>query len=48
MLICHENNWLFKILFKEYIDNENEYKKTYQNMMRGNKKNTFHICVKNF
>ena len=48
MLICHENNWLFKILFKEYVDNENEYKKTYQNMMRGNKKNTFHICVKNF
>lgn len=48
MLICHENNWLFKILFKEYVDNENEYKKTYQNTMRGNKKNTFHICVKNF
>lgn len=48
MLICHENNWLFKILFKEYVENEKEYKKTYQNMMRGNKKNTFHICVKNF
>jgi site-specific DNA-adenine methylase len=49
MLICHENNWLFKILFKEYVENENEYKKTYQNKIGGkNKKNTYHICVKNF
>lgn len=49
MLICHENNWLFKILFKEYIENEKEYKKNYQNIFGGkNKKNTFHICIKNF
>lgn len=48
MLICHENNWLFKILFKEYVDNENEYKKNYQNTIGGRKKNTFHICIKNF
>ena len=48
MLICHENNWLFKILFKEYIDIETEYKKNYQNTVKGKHKQTVHICVKNF
>lgn len=50
MLICHENNWLFKILFKEYVEKEKEYKKNYHNTFRGgrNKKKTFHICIKNF
>ena len=48
ILICHENNWLFKILFKEYVENEKEYKKSYQNTFRGTKKKTFHICIKNF
>jgi len=48
ILICHENNWLFKILFKEYVENEKEYKKNYKNMMRGSIKKTFHICIKNF
>ena len=48
MLICHENNWLFKILFKEYVEKEKEYKKNYQNTIRGSKKKTFHICIKNF
>jgi len=27
MLIFHENNWLFKILFNDYLDGETEYKK---------------------
>ena len=48
ILIAHENNWLFKILFKEYVENEKEYKKNYQNTIGGSKKKTFHICVKNF
>lgn len=49
MLICHENNWLFKILFKEYVEKEKEYKKNYQTTPRGGiKKKTFHICIKNF
>jgi len=50
MLICHENNWLFKILFKEYVEKEKEYKKNYHNTFRvgRNKKKTFHICIKNF
>ena len=33
MLMCHENNWLFKILFKEYLKNEKEYKKNYQTIL---------------
>ncbi len=50
MLICHENNWIFKILFKEYVEKEKEYKKNYHNTFRvgRNKKKTFHICIKNF
>jgi site-specific DNA-adenine methylase len=49
ILIAHENNWLFKILFKEYVENEKEYKKNYQNTIGGKqKKKTFHICIKNF
>jgi hypothetical protein len=42
IISCHENNWLFKILFYDYLDGETEYKKLYQNT----KKNTVHICVK--
>jgi site-specific DNA-adenine methylase len=45
IMICHENNWLFKILFREYLDGETEYEKKYQTR---NKKETTHICVKNF
>jgi site-specific DNA-adenine methylase len=45
MLICHENNWLFKIIFKDYIDGEIEYEKIYQNKK---KKKTTHICIKNY
>jgi len=48
MLICHENNWLFKIIFREYIKNELEYKKNYQNTVKGKQKQTTHICIKNF
>tara|TARA_R110000822_G_C15194832_1_gene481738 strand:- start:63 stop:896 length:834 start_codon:yes stop_codon:yes gene_type:complete len=51
ILICHENNWLFKILFKEYFDVENEYKKQYEGSIgrKGKpKKQTTHICIKNF
>jgi len=50
ILIAHENNWLFKILFKEYVEKEKEkeYKKNYQNTIGGSKKKTFHICIKNF
>jgi hypothetical protein len=42
IISCHENNWLFKILFYDYLYGETEYKKLYQNT----KKNTVHICVK--
>ena len=44
ILICHENNWLFKILFKDYLKNETEYEKKYETR----KKHTTHICVKNY
>jgi hypothetical protein len=27
IIICHENNWLFKILFHDYIDGETELKR---------------------
>ena len=27
IIICHENNWLFKILFHDYIDGETEKKR---------------------
>ena len=50
ILICHENNWLFKILFNKYLDGEKEYKKQYQNSLPNNKgkKETTHIIVKNY
>ena len=50
VLICHENNWLFKILFNDYLDGETEYEKQYQiSIHRGKgKKITTHICVKNY
>lgn len=50
ILICHENNWLFKIIFKDYLDGEKEYKKQYENSLhRGKgKKQTTHIVVKNY
>lgn len=44
MLICHENNWLFKMIFKDYLDNDVEYEKQY---IRSTKK-TSHICIKNY
>lgn len=50
ILICHENNWLFKILFNDYLDGEKEYRKQYESsIQRGNtKKQTTHIIVKNY
>ena len=48
IMICHENNWLFKILFKDYINNDDEYSKKYQNTIKGKKTTTTHICVKNY
>jgi site-specific DNA-adenine methylase len=56
ILICHENNWLFKIIFKEYItEDSNEYKITYQNSLHKHmlldgkkKKETTHICIVNY
>tara|TARA_R110002072_G_scaffold173495_1_gene328138 strand:- start:175 stop:1005 length:831 start_codon:yes stop_codon:yes gene_type:complete len=51
ILICHENNWLFKILFKDYLDGENEYNKQYGGnfgRIGKGKKQTTHICVKNY
>ena len=49
ILICHENNWLFKILFKDYLDGEKEYKKQYDSNLQGKgKKITTHIVVKNY
>jgi len=50
ILICHENNWLFKLIFKDYLDGETEYKKQYETLLhRGKpKKQTTHIIVKNY
>lgn len=45
ILICHENNWLFKILFKDYLKNSIEYYKKYE---IGKKKETTHICITNY
>lgn len=43
--ICHENNWIFKLLFRDYIkEDDKEYYKKYQ--MR-NKKETNHILISN-
>ena len=44
ILICHENNWLFKLIFKDYYDGAIEYKKKYNNKHR----ETSHICIKNY
>ena len=44
-LICHENNWLFNILFKEYFYGDCEYYKKYE---KSNKKKTSHILARNY
>jgi len=46
MLICHENNWLFKILFHDYLDGETEYKKNYQGTVIGKEKNFSYLYQK--
>ena len=49
IMICHENNWLFKILFNDYINNDDdEYSKKYYNTIKGKHKKTTHICIKNY
>jgi site-specific DNA-adenine methylase len=49
IMLCHENNWLFKILFNDYINNDNEYLKRYCNLLgRKKMKTTTHICIKNY
>ena len=48
ILICHENNWLFKILFNDYLDGETEYQKRYNNTIKSKHNKTSHICVKNY
>lgn len=48
VLICHENNWLFKILFNDYLDGETEYEKRYNNTIKSKHNKTSHICVKNY
>jgi site-specific DNA-adenine methylase len=48
IIICHENNWLFKILFKDYVNNDDEYSKKYYNTIKGKHKKTTHICIKNY
>ena len=48
LMICHENNWLFKILFNDYINNVVEYSKKYKNYNKGKHKKTTHICIKNY
>lgn len=48
IMICHENNWLFKILFKDYINNDDEYIKKYQTTHKNKKKTTTHICITNY
>jgi len=45
ILICHENNWLFKILFSDYLKNTVEYEKKYKT---GKKRETNHICITNY
>ena len=45
IIICHENNWLFKILFREYLDGETEYNKNYQGIVNGKGKKKLFIFV---
>jgi site-specific DNA-adenine methylase len=50
MMICHEYNWIFKVLFNDYINEDDKYVKTYaQNIISDvSRKKTFHICAKNY
>jgi len=51
IMICHENNWLFKILFKDYINNDEEYSKQYKHSLGSSfkkREKTTHICIKNY
>ena len=48
IIICHENNWLFKIIFNDYINSYGEYSKQYKNTIKGKHTKTTHICIKNY
>jgi hypothetical protein len=44
--ICRENNWLSKMIFRDYLDGETEHKYTYQRTVKEKQKSTVHICHK--
>jgi site-specific DNA-adenine methylase len=51
IIICHELNWIFEILFEEYIDKSKQYDKRYENNLGSDFKGkppTKHICIKNY
>lgn len=50
MMICHEYNWIFKILFHDYINDDDKYQKIYSQNIRtdSSRKKTYHICAKNY
>tara|TARA_R110002050_G_scaffold159853_2_gene289297 strand:- start:383 stop:1210 length:828 start_codon:yes stop_codon:yes gene_type:complete len=51
ILICHELNWIFEVLFEEYIDLNKKYSKRYENNLGkdfSGKPATNHICIKNY
>lgn len=51
IILCHELNWMFEVLFEEYIDKNKQYDKRYENNLGGNYSNkpaTKHVCIKNY
>jgi len=50
MMICHEYNWIFKLLFYDYINDDDKYQKIYSQNISANtwRKKTYHICAKNY
>jgi site-specific DNA-adenine methylase len=51
IIICHELNWIFKLLFNEYIDETKKYGKRYETNLGLDfkaKAPTYHICIKNY
>lgn len=51
ILLCHELNWFFRLMFKEYINEDEKYSKRYEINLGSNykrKNDTNHICIKNF
>lgn len=51
IILCHELNWMFEVLFEEYIDTNKQYDKRYENNLGSTfsaKPPTKHICIKNY